>query len=139
MPHSISLIRFLILGLLMLIPAFLLQQPAIAGNILKRVSTALRSSRQQPLHITTTMTNRTPVYFLSHGGPNIMEDVQHPAYKKLQEIGQEITGKVKPKAIVVFSAHWQGFQDTIEVNTMESSPLIYDFYGFPVSITHQET
>ncbi|CZT16839.1 related to aromatic ring-opening dioxygenase LigB subunit, putative [Ramularia collo-cygni] len=77
------------------------------------------------------MTTRTPVYFLSHGGPNIMEDTKHPAYAKLQEIGHEITGKVKPKAIVVFSGHWQGFQDTIEVNTMESSPLIYDFYGFP--------
>jgi len=75
---------------------------------------------------------RTPVYFLSHGGPNIMEDTKHPAYLKLQEIGKEITAQ-KPKAIVVFSAHWQGFQDTIEVNTMESSPLIYDFYGFPVS------
>lgn len=63
-----------------------------------------------------------------------MEDVQHPAYNKLQEIGKEITGKVKPKAVVVFSGHWQGFQDTIEVNTMQESPLIYDFYGFPVSL-----
>ncbi|KAK4550870.1 hypothetical protein LTR36_000450 [Oleoguttula mirabilis] len=74
---------------------------------------------------------RTPVYFLSHGGPNIMEETQHPAYAKLQEIGREITQKVKPKAVVVFSAHWQGDRDTIEVNTAESMGLIYDFYGFP--------
>lgn len=74
---------------------------------------------------------RTPVYFLSHGGPNIMEDVNHPAYSKLQEIGKEITTKVKPKAVVVFSAHWQGDFNTIEVNTAESMGLIYDFYGFP--------
>lgn len=93
-----------------------------------------------------------------------MEETDHPAYAKLQEIGLEITQKVKPKAVVVrtsyhplplspspkpeegkartqltqfsenpqvFSAHWQGSQDTVQVNTAESLPLIYDFYGFP--------
>ncbi|KAF3490701.1 extradiol ring-cleavage dioxygenase [Arthroderma uncinatum] len=74
---------------------------------------------------------RTPVYFLSHGGPNVMYNHGHPAYKKLQEIGREITGKVKPRAVVVFSAHWQGKSDTILVNTAEATELIYDFYGFP--------
>ncbi|KAK5130598.1 hypothetical protein LTR08_001917 [Meristemomyces frigidus] len=74
---------------------------------------------------------RTPTYFLSHGGPTIFEDVQHPVYAKLQSIGREITEQVRPKAIVVFSAHWQGGRDTIEVNTAESMDLIYDFGGFP--------
>ncbi|THX12772.1 aromatic ring-opening dioxygenase LigB subunit [Aureobasidium pullulans] len=74
---------------------------------------------------------RTPVYFLSHGGPNIMEDFDHPAYSKLQEIGKEITGKVKPKAVVVFSAHWQASPNKIQVNTAETTDLIYDYYGFP--------
>jgi len=74
---------------------------------------------------------RTPVYFLSHGGPNIMEDYDHPAYSKLQEIGKEITQKVKPKAVVVFSAHWQASRNTIEVNTAHKLPLIYDYMGFP--------
>ncbi|TIA68043.1 aromatic ring-opening dioxygenase LigB subunit [Aureobasidium pullulans] len=74
---------------------------------------------------------RTPVYFLSHGGPNIMEDFDHPAYSKLQEIGKEITGKVKPKAVVVFSAHWQASPNKIQVNTAEITDLIYDYYGFP--------
>ncbi|KAK2804918.1 hypothetical protein FQN50_006428 [Emmonsiellopsis sp. PD_5] len=55
----------------------------------------------------------------------------HPAYRKLQEIGKEITSKVKPRAVVVFSAHWQGGKDTILVNNAESTELIYDFYGFP--------
>ena len=40
--------------------------------------------------------------------PNIMFDTEHPAHKKLQEIGKEITTVVKPKAVVVFSAHWAG-------------------------------
>ncbi|THZ85344.1 aromatic ring-opening dioxygenase LigB subunit [Aureobasidium pullulans] len=74
---------------------------------------------------------RTPVYFLSHGGPNIMKDFDHPAYSKLQEIGKEITGKVKPRAVVVFSAHWQASPDKIQVNTAEITDLIYDYYGFP--------
>jgi 4,5-DOPA dioxygenase extradiol len=81
-------------------------------------------------HLTTTM-SRTPVYFLSHGGPNIMEDYDHPAYAKLQEIGNEITQHVKPKAVVVFSAHWQASPTSIQVNTAEMTDLIYDYHGFP--------
>lgn len=74
---------------------------------------------------------RTPVYFLSHGGPNIMEDYNHPAYAKLQDIGREITQKVRPKAVVVFSAHWQAERSTIQVNTAETQKLLYDYYNFP--------
>ncbi|PLB49292.1 aromatic ring-opening dioxygenase LigB subunit [Aspergillus steynii IBT 23096] len=77
------------------------------------------------------MATRTPVYFLSHGGPNIMYDNEHPAYLKLAQIGKEITGKVKPRAVVVFSAHWQAGKDHVEVNNAEITDLIYDFYGFP--------
>ncbi|KAL5363881.1 Extradiol ring-cleavage dioxygenase, class III enzyme, subunit B [Aspergillus floccosus] len=74
---------------------------------------------------------RTPVYFLSHGGPSVMYDQDHPAYHKLAQVGREITGKVKPRAVVVFSAHWQAGRDTIHVNHAEMTDLIYDFYGFP--------
>ena len=56
-----------------------------------------------------------------------MYEVDHPAYKKLQDIGQEITTKVKPKAVVVFSAHWQAGTNTIEVNTKEKTDLIYEY------------
>ncbi|PVH88831.1 Extradiol aromatic ring-opening dioxygenase [Cadophora sp. DSE1049] len=76
-------------------------------------------------------TGRTPVYFLSHGGPNIMYEKDHPVYPQLQKIGREITQEVKPKAVVVFSAHWQGEPNAVEVNTFETTELIYDFYGFP--------
>ena len=92
------------------------------------------------LQAATTMSNslrpngpsRTPVYFLSIGGPNTMEDTEHPAYAKLGAVGREITTKVKPKAVVVFSAHWQGDgPNKISVNVAEQTDLIYDFYGFP--------
>ena len=60
-----------------------------------------------------------------------MENTNHPAYAKMAEVGREITTKVKPKAIVVFSAHWQDGPNTIKINTAEQTDIIYDFYGFP--------
>lgn len=59
--------------------------------------------------------------------PNIMYQTDHPAYKKLQEIGKEITAKVRPKAVVVFSAHWQAGRNKLEVNTAEKTDLIYEY------------
>jgi aromatic ring-opening dioxygenase catalytic subunit (LigB family) len=56
-----------------------------------------------------------------------MYDTDHPVYSKLQKIGKEITTKVKPKAVVVFSAHWQAERpNTILVNTKEKNDLIYE-------------
>lgn len=59
------------------------------------------TASEQGLDTTTNMPVRMPVYFISHGGPNVMEETSHPAYAQLQEIGREITQKVKPKAIIV--------------------------------------
>lgn len=69
-----------------------------------------------------------------------MYDHEHPAYKKLQEIGREITSKVKPRAVVVFSAHWQGGRDTVEVNTAEVTELIYEYASsqFLVQVSKEE-
>ncbi|KAI3322969.1 putative aromatic ring-opening dioxygenase LigB subunit [Xylariaceae sp. AK1471] len=75
--------------------------------------------------------SRMPVYFLGIGGPNFMENTKHPAYVQLAETGHEITTKVKPKAVVVFSAHWQEGPSKISINAAEKTDLIYDFYGFP--------
>ncbi|KAK4466951.1 Extradiol ring-cleavage dioxygenase, class III enzyme, subunit B [Cladorrhinum samala] len=75
---------------------------------------------------------RTPVYFFSHGGPDVQYNTAHPVYPVLQRIGKEITQKVKPKAVVVFSAHWQSpSADEIHLNNAVLTDLIYDFYGFP--------
>lgn len=74
---------------------------------------------------------RTPVYFLGIGGPNFMENTDHPAYSKLAATGRDLTTKVKPKAVVVFSAHWQEGSNTIKINSSENADLIYDFYSFP--------
>ena len=61
-----------------------------------------------------------------------MFDTAHPVYSQLEALGREITEQVKPSAVVVFSAHWQGERpNTIQVNVSEQEPLLYDFYGFP--------
>ncbi|KAI0206422.1 putative aromatic ring-opening dioxygenase LigB subunit [Astrocystis sublimbata] len=79
----------------------------------------------------TTSSPRLPTYFLGIGGPNFIENTNHPAYLKLAETGKEITTKAKPKAVVVISAHWQESPSSISVNAVEHTDLIYDFYGFP--------
>lgn len=63
-----------------------------------------------------------------------MYEYEHPAYRKLQETGAEITHKVKPKGVVVFSAHWQGKKDTVLVNTAEMTDLIYEYVPFQTSL-----
>lgn len=55
-----------------------------------------------------------------------MYEKDHPVYPELQRIGREITQKVQPKAVVVFSAHWQGEPNAVEVNTFETTELIYE-------------
>lgn len=58
--------------------------------------------------------------------PTVQYETEHPAYPVLQAIGKEITEKVKPTAVVVFSAHWQAGRNDIEVNSAESTDLIYE-------------
>lgn len=74
---------------------------------------------------------RPPVYFLGIGGPNFMENTGHPAFGKLGEVGKEITTKVKPKAVLVISAHWRDGPNKLSINVAEQMDIIYDFYGFP--------
>lgn len=82
-----------------------------------------------------TTSSRTPVYFLGIGGPNFMENREHPAFKKLGETGREITSQVQPKAVVVISAHWQDDggapNNRVSINYAADTDIIYDFYGFP--------
>jgi aromatic ring-opening dioxygenase catalytic subunit (LigB family) len=63
-----------------------------------------------------------------------MFKTEHPVYPVLQKIGLEITQKVKPKAIVVFSAHWEAGPRDIQVNTAVTTDLIYEFVSTPFSL-----
>jgi 4,5-DOPA dioxygenase extradiol len=62
--------------------------------------------------------------FLCHGGPTIV--VEENEYTQfLKEYGKKVT----PKAIVIFTAHWESEITTI--SSVEGTyDMIYDFYGF---------
>ena len=84
------------------------------------------------------MSPRTPIYFISHGGPDACHDTSHPVYTKLNALGKEIASLNSkpnpPRALLIFSAHWESDAGagTIQVsNPSAPLPLIYDFYGFP--------
>jgi 4,5-DOPA dioxygenase extradiol len=66
-----------------------------------------------------------PSLFLAHGSP--MLAIEDTAYTRfLESLGQ----KYKPKAIVIFTAHWE--TETLTISTIDGTyETIYDFYGFP--------
>ncbi|ORZ21403.1 aromatic ring-opening dioxygenase LigB subunit [Absidia repens] len=75
--------------------------------------------------------SKQPVFFISHGGPNLLEDNGKPG-EFYSWFGSLLKKQLKPKAIVIVSAHWQGQgRNGIYVDTSEKPQLIYDFYGFP--------
>ncbi|NRF90175.1 dioxygenase [Paenibacillus frigoriresistens] len=65
-----------------------------------------------------------PSYFFAHGAPSIvLEQNAYTAF--IQEFAASIT---KPKAIVLFSAHWEQSMQTI--SAVDTYRTIYDFSGF---------
>jgi 4,5-DOPA dioxygenase extradiol len=66
-----------------------------------------------------------PALFLAHGSPMLaIEDTEYSRF--LAELGK----KIKPKAIVIFTAHWESDVLTISYSN-EEYETIYDFGGFP--------
>jgi 4,5-DOPA dioxygenase extradiol len=67
-----------------------------------------------------------PSLFLAHGSPMLaIEESEYTDF--LAQLGRQLT---RPKAIVIFTAHWES-----DILTISSSDkvyeTIYDFYGFP--------
>lgn len=62
--------------------------------------------------------------FVCHGGPTLaVESNEYTDF--LKSIGKQI----KPKAIVIFTAHWE--EETTTISYMDDTyDMIYDFYGF---------
>lgn len=66
-----------------------------------------------------------PSFFVAHGAPLLaIEDNEYTQF--LQKLGSELP---KPKAVVVFSAHWES--PVQQVGDVDEYSTIYDFYGFP--------
>ncbi len=63
--------------------------------------------------------------FICHGGPTLVTD-NNEFTAFLKKLG----AKIKPKAIVVFSAHYES--DVTSISSISGTyEMIYDFYGFP--------
>ncbi|MEH6945219.1 DODA-type extradiol aromatic ring-opening family dioxygenase [Bacillus sp. JJ722] len=69
-----------------------------------------------------------PSYFIAHGAPLLaIENNEYTEF--LKELGHS---SPRPKAIVVFSAHWES---TIQhVSDIDEYNMIYDFGGFPEAL-----
>lgn len=66
-----------------------------------------------------------PSFFIAHGAPLLaIEDNEYT--QTLQQLGKNMQ---KPKAIVIFSAHWESQIQL--VSDVEEYSTIYDFGGFP--------
>lgn len=66
-----------------------------------------------------------PSLFLAHGSPMLaIEDTDYTRF--LGSLGNQI----KPKAIVIFTAHWE--KEILTISSLDHLyDTIYDFYGFP--------
>ncbi|KZV84075.1 Extradiol ring-cleavage dioxygenase, class III enzyme, subunit B [Exidia glandulosa HHB12029] len=85
------------------------------------------------------------VWPASAGPPRLQVDIQKPngpLVQFLKDFGPALLSKYTPKAIVVFSAHWEtsgealgaylkAFQLTDYGDEDGSNPMLYDYYGFP--------
>lgn len=65
-----------------------------------------------------------PSYFFAHGAPSLV--LEEHAYTDL--LKKFAAGMPKPKAIVIFSAHWEESVQT--VSSVDQYSTIYDFGGF---------
>lgn len=72
-------------------------------------------------------TLRQPALFIGHGSP--MNAIADNAYaKSLRSWGEKLREN-KPRAAIVFSAHWE--TDGLQVLMAAEPRTIHDFYGFP--------
>lgn len=68
-----------------------------------------------------------PAVFIAHGSP--MNAITENGFTKiLRELGEELRAR-KPRAAVIFSAHWE--TEDFQVMASPEPRTIHDFYGFP--------
>nr|WP_293253664.1 class III extradiol ring-cleavage dioxygenase [Nannocystis sp.] len=84
---------------------------------------ALACGREEIVMPTVT-TPRSPVLFVAHGAPPLLDD---PAW--IAELAQWAHELPRPRAILMISAHWEARPLTL--GATRPVPLIYDFHGFP--------
>ncbi|KAJ3778560.1 Extradiol ring-cleavage dioxygenase, class III enzyme, subunit B [Lentinula raphanica] len=63
--------------------------------------------------------------FEQYQGPN------GPLANFLRDFGPTLLQKYSPKAVVVFSAHWETLGERLVTDYGDENPLLMDYYGFP--------
>jgi 4,5-DOPA dioxygenase extradiol len=66
----------------------------------------------------------TPTIFLAHGSPLLLDDRGW-----VRELHEWARAMPRPSSILMLSAHWE--QRPVTLGATETTPLGYDFYGFP--------
>lgn len=69
---------------------------------------------------------KTPALFLGHGSPMNVIEANNPFNQGFAQVAQSFA---KPSAVLCISAHW--YEPSLQIQSGENPPLIYDFYGFP--------
>ncbi|HEX8950881.1 MAG TPA: class III extradiol ring-cleavage dioxygenase [Polyangia bacterium] len=72
----------------------------------------------------------TPVLLVSHGAPTVAMETESPFATALRAFGE----RVRPRAILVVSAHWQTRAPAVRVTGAARPEVIYDFGGFPAEM-----
>lgn len=70
--------------------------------------------------------SKSPALFVGHGSPMNALDGNTPINQGFANITKQFA---KPVAILCISAHW--YEPSLQIQSGENPPLIYDFYGFP--------
>ncbi len=75
--------------------------------------------------------DKLPAYFIPHGGgPCFFMEWDPPdTWKAMEEWLRDLGSRVKPKAILVVSGHWE--EDAFCAGSNLQPALIYDYHGFP--------
>jgi len=76
-----------------------------------------------------------PAVFVNHGGgPMPLLGQQQTLVKHMKDVVRSHLPPEKPKAIVVFSAHWES--DPVKITSSSNPKMLYDYYGFPPETYH---
>jgi len=90
--------------------------------------------------------NKIPSFFFGHGSPmlafpesdtgggfgSVLDHAgpKGPLANFLRDFGPVLLEKYKPKAILVFSAHWETLKQRLVTDYGDENPLLMDYYGF---------
>ena len=104
-----------------------MDKAAAAAERVARAAVVRQASSEAQL----TAQHRMPVYFVSHGSPMTMFEPESKPARAWARMGEDVRERIRPKAIVFVSAHWEGERDAVLVTDQATNDLTYDYYGFP--------